>query len=175
MSVAPRSSRTMGLVLLAAFFGALSGFLLAAGNGITLDGHDHDDPSHHQTVSAVHGNNAPVHAHAHDEMFDGGDQPPRLQLALTPDAGGGWTLNLITKNFQFAPENVGGEAVLGEGHAHLYIDGVKITRLYSAWHHLGGLGKGQHEIMVSLNAHDHRVFAADGQPVQAMVIVDVAE
>jgi len=173
MSVAPKSSRTMGLVLLAAFFGALSGFLLAAGNGITLDGHDHDDPSHHQTVSADHGNNAPLHAH--DEMFDGGDQPPRLQLALTPDALDGWNLNLMTANFQFVPERVGGEAVLGEGHAHLYIDGVKIARLYSAWHHLGGLSKGQHEIMVSLNAHDHRVFADDGQPVQAMLIVDVAE
>lgn len=173
MTPTHRSSRSMGLVLLAAFFGALSGFLLAAGNGITLDGHDHDDPSHHQTASSDHGNNAP--AHAHDEMFDGGDQPPRLQLALTPDALGGWNLNLMTENFQFVPERVGGEAVLGEGHAHLYIDGVKIARLYSAWHHLGGLSKGQHEIMVSLNAHDHRVFADNGQPVQAMLIVDVAE
>ena len=173
MSIAPRSSRTLGLVLLAAFFGALSGFLLAAGNGITLDGHDHDDPSHHQTASSDHGNNAPLHAH--DEMFDGGDQPPRLQLALTPDALGGWNLNLMTENFQFVPERVGGEAALGEGHAHLYIDGVKIARLYSAWHHLGGLNKGQHEIMVSLNAHDHRVFADNGQPVQAILIVDAAE
>jgi hypothetical protein len=171
MTTPSRISRTTGLVVLALFFGGLTGFLLAAGNGITLDGHDHNDPSHHQTVGDHHGDNA----HAHGEMFDGGDQPPRVRLSLLPDTVGGWNVELIAENFKFVPERVGGEAVRGEGHAHLYVDGVKIARLYSPWYHLPSLEKGQHEIMVSLNAHDHRVFSEGGQPVQARLIIDVTQ
>ena len=42
----------------------------------------------------------------------------------------------------------GTEHVDGEGHTHLYIDGEKITRVYSNWYYLGKLEPGEHTIRV---------------------------
>lgn len=39
--------RGLALFLIGLIFGGGLGFLVAAGNGITLDGHDHSDPAAH--------------------------------------------------------------------------------------------------------------------------------
>ena len=44
-----------------------------------------------------------------------------------------------TKRFEWAPEHVNRDHVRGEGHAHLYVDGEKLTRLYGAWYYLKSL------------------------------------
>lgn len=61
----------------------------------------------------------------------------------------------------------------GEGHAHLYVDGQKIARLYGKWYHIEELSPGQHEITVTLNANDHREYAVNGENISTSTIVVV--
>lgn len=112
--------------------------------------------------------------HGHHKMLDlpaDGDAPS-LSLTAEPDAVGGWNLHVMAENFRFAPENVNGAHQTGEGHAHLYVDGKKIARLYGPWYHLGTLSPGRHELKVTLNANDHRPLAVDGAPVATVVTVE---
>ena len=73
-----------------------------------------------------------------------------------------------------APERQSGE-VLGEGHAHIYVDGDKLGRLYTDWFHIASLEPGIHEIRVSLNGNNHAPYYYAGMPVESLVTLEVAE
>ena len=98
-----------------------------------------------------------------------------VELGVELEESGGANLRIATTGFSFAPENVNDEHVAGEGHAHVYVDGEKLGRVYGEWYHLDALEPGAREITVSLNANTHAEYARDGQPVASTVVVDVAE
>lgn len=115
-----------------------------------------------------------------DEEFGGhqlrdvsADGAPAAELAVEPDEHGGWNLQLETERFTFTPEQVNGEARGGQGHAHVYVDGEKFSRVYSEWYFLPAeaVGEGEHELTMTLNADDHTVWAVDGEPVAATATV----
>ena len=58
---------------------------------------------------------------------------------------------------------------------HLYIDGIKITRLYGEWHQMPLLTAGTHEIRVELSSNDHSTMAIDGIIVDDTVTLEVSE
>lgn len=99
------------------------------------------------------------------------DQAPRLRLKVSADPHGGWNLHLLTERFHFTPAQVNQEVKPETGHAHLYLDGDKLTRIYSPWYFLSAdmLPEGKHKLRVELNANDHSVWAAGRQPVEASV------
>ena len=76
-------------------------------------------------------------------------------------------------NFRFAPERVNTASTGNEGHGHLYIDGQKITRLYSDWYYLGMLEPGIRKIRVSLHGNNHEALAVEGQRVEQTITVQV--
>ena len=78
------------------------------------------------------------------------------------------------RNFEFAPERVNQASVVTEGHAHLFINGEKITRLYGPWYYLSLLPVGEHELRVELNGNGHETLSAGGQPIEATVKIEVA-
>lgn len=82
------------------------------------------------------------------------EEAPTIRLAVTDDSASGWNVHVVTEGFRFTPENTGGEARGGEGHAHLYVDGKKIARLYGPWYHLSpsAVPEGEHTLTVSVNA-----------------------
>lgn len=100
---------------------------------------------------------------------------PTLSLTVLPDTVAGWNIQLHTEHFRFTPQQVGGPDVAGEGHAHLYVDGIKFARLYSDWYHLKNLTPGQHKIRVTLNANSHATFGDRGQPIAAEVMIEQAK
>lgn len=69
------------------------------------------------------------------------------------------------EDFRFAPERASTAHVAGEGHAHLFIDGKKITRLYGEWYHVPALTPGVHKITVTLNANSHEDLTVQGKVV----------
>lgn len=95
------------------------------------------------------------------------DGAPSVRLDVAEDSAGGWNLHLVTERFRFTPQRSGEEARAGEGHAHLYLDGEKIARIYGPWYHLDGAAvpPGEHTLTVSLNANDHTVWAVDGKEI----------
>ncbi|WPZ35948.1 hypothetical protein T8K17_07345 [Thalassobaculum sp. OXR-137] len=150
-------TRGIALFLIGLVFGGGSGFLLAASQGVTLDGHDHGDPAQHV---AMHQHGAAM------EVASAG-----LSIDLRPDPMGGWNLHIEPSGFRFAPEHASGPHVPGEGHAHVYVNGEKIARAYGPWLHIASLPPGRVEVMVSLNTNDHRPISVDGKPLEASVTV----
>lgn len=104
--------------------------------------------------------------HAHALMNVEAATAPRItDLLLVEDAMSGVNLYLFTENFVFAPEQVNQSHSPGRGHAHIYVDGVKLGRLYGHAYHLAGLAQGQHRIEVTLNANDHSEYAVNGEKI----------
>ena len=113
-----------------------------------------------------------MEAHRHAETIEA---PAGMGVALNvhPDSVSGFNVQIVPTGFTFAPEKVNTTHVPGEGHAHLYVDGVKLRRVYGPWAHVEGLSSGMHEISVTLNANTHEEYAVDGQPITAAVTVHV--
>lgn len=97
---------------------------------------------------------------------------PTLALSAVPAADGSWTVSLDLENFTFDEAAVDGEHVPGHGHAHLYIDNVKIGRVYGTEIVTDPLPPGEHVISVTLNTNDHRAYAKNGEPVTATITVE---
>lgn len=92
-----------------------------------------------------------------------------VSIALTPDPKGpaNQLLEITTSGFQFDGASASTAHEQGNGHAHVYLDGVKLGRIYGNYYHLGGLEPGEHTVRVSLNGNDHHDYVIDGEPVSA--------
>ena len=110
------------------------------------------------------------HMHGDPLAVPDGVPVPSVDIEVTPDPKAGWNLRVMTTNFRFAPENASTDHVWGEGHAHLYIDDVKIGRLYGEWYHIGPMEAGTHTVRVTLNTNDHQDLARNG-----VMVMDTAD
>ncbi|GAA6175793.1 hypothetical protein [Sulfitobacter pacificus] len=161
-------NRSLSLFVIGLVFGGGIGFTIAAGNGVTFDGHDHGT----HLAGMDHGNMD--HSAMHDTPVDvPAADAPGLSVMITPDPMAGYNLHVMTENFTFSPERASLANVTGEGHAHVYINGEKLGRLYNPWMHLAGLPKGEVEVRVTLNTNDHRPLAVNGTPVSALQMITV--
>ncbi|MCB1233787.1 MAG: hypothetical protein KDM91_01795 [Verrucomicrobiae bacterium] len=113
--------------------------------------------------------------HAREGAIEVGEgaNAPRLAIAFHKDSVTGWNLELIAENFEFTPAAAGGDPAPGQGHAHLYVDGEKVARLYGPWYHLRDLAPGRHTISVTLNANNHAALTVKGRPVEASTEIEV--
>jgi len=105
------------------------------------------------------------HMHTEPMEVPAGVPVPTVDIEVTEDPKSGWNLRVRVTNFEFDPANASTENVWGQGHAHLYMDDVKVGRLYTEWYHIGGLDKGEHTVLVTLNTNDHMDMAVDGVKV----------
>lgn len=152
-------NRTLALVMIATLFGGAIGFVLAAGNGVTFDGHDHGDTSQHAGMD---------HSMAHETPLEVSTaNAPMVGVMIKPDPMSGHNLHVTTQNFTFAPQAASLAHVAGQGHAHVYINGKKHSRLYGPWLHFTDLPKGDVTVKVTLNSNDHRTFSVNGTDVSA--------
>jgi hypothetical protein len=154
--------RSLAMLLIGLVFGGGIGFAVASTQGTGTASHDHANPAHHAEAATTHDGHA---AHADALSLPADAAAPTLDIDLQRDPVAGWNLHLRTTNFTFAPERASQAHVPGEGHAHVYANGVKIGRFYGPWIHLGGLPAGQVAIEVTLNANDHRPLAVGDRPV----------
>lgn len=167
--------RTFMLFIIGATFGAAGGFVVAAANGVTFDGHDHAKAGAHAGMDHNSmGRGDADHAMAHDTPLEVDTATaPTVGVMVTKDPVAGHNLHVVVERFAFAPESVSLAHVEGEGHAHVYVNGVKISRLYGAWMHLDALPTGDVEIEVSLNTNDHRPLMLNGTPIAAKTTIAV--
>lgn len=118
-------------------------------------------------------------ANFHDAMahemiqIDENIPAPTISVEAIKDAKDGYNLHVITTNYKWTPENVNAPPVQGQGHAHIYVNGVKLARLYSEWFNVSSseLKEGANEITVTLNANDHREWALGEEHFSDTVIV----
>ncbi len=94
-----------------------------------------------------------------------------VAASATKDALSGWNLHVRTTGFRWTPAEASTKARPGGGHAHVYVDGVKLSRLYGPWLHIPALSPGEHEITVELNGNDHRAWQWKGKAVSTKIRV----
>jgi hypothetical protein len=104
-----------------------------------------------------------------------GEPIPTVSVKIYPDPMGGYNLQIETTNFKFAPENIGKTNSFREGHAHLYVDGKKITRIYSNWFYLSDLAAGERKITITLNSNEHEELLAEDRKIEAIATILVPE
>jgi uncharacterized Zn-binding protein involved in type VI secretion len=155
-----RQSKGLIAVTLGSLFWMMS-------NPLSATSHTHADPSK-PTQAPMH--DPSKHHHGGLEI-PSGQAVPTVKLVVYPDAKQGWNLEVQVTNFSFAPDRVNTKSVPTEGHAHLYIDGKKITRLYGSWYYLASLPAGKHEVTVGLNANGHEALMHQGKPIAATTII----
>ena len=102
----------------------------------------------------------------HDEDHEG----PAFEVQVLRDAVAGWNILIVT-DVRFAPENVSTGNVEGEGHAHVYVDGVKVSRIYGMWHYLYDLEPGEHEIKIELSNNDHTPITTGEHVLEQIVTI----
>lgn len=104
-----------------------------------------------------HADPSPVGMHGHGRLeIPAAAAVPQVAITLSPDALRGWNLHVQVEHFQFAPGPDAPLDAFDQGHAHLYINGEKVTRLYGPWYYLPSLPSGDVEVRVTLNTNDHR-------------------
>lgn len=97
----------------------------------------------------------------------------KVSIKVKQDKMAGYNLFVTTRSFRWAPEHASGKHVKGEGHAHLMIDGVKVTRLYGNAYYIGKLASGTHTVTVELNGNDHVPYVRKGHEIASTATVVV--
>lgn len=135
------------------------------------DAHDHDSDDH---STADHDHSTDTHSHSSFEVA--ASQAPSISnLRVVKDKKSGWNLSFDVAAFVFDPANASNVHVGGHGHAHLYIDGKKVTRLYASDHYINELEAGTHTFKVTLNTNDHQEYVVDGVVVGTEATIVVSE
>jgi hypothetical protein len=102
---------------------------------------------------------------------------PKATLEIEKDPTGGFNVQVVTTNFTWRPEMASMEHVPGEGHAHVFLDGRKIMRIYNQWFHLNtyqfSTRAGEQLLSIEFVGNDHAPYTIQGLPVGTEQIVNV--
>ena len=111
------------------------------------------------------------HSHVENRAIPDGQTAPTIALRAVPDTMEGYNLHLDIDGFTFSPERTGEKTDAVEGHAHLYVNGTKIGRVYGNWVHLSEnlLEPGKNLIRVTLNDNRHHSWAVGSSPIEAVI------
>lgn len=121
----------------------LAGFLAAsvvagyAATGALLGTPDAPPPADQGAKAMVHESADAGHSHAVRDVADAASVPEVSHLVF-PDAVDGYNIQILTRNFRFTPSAINGAVEDNTGHAHVYVNGTKVMRVYSEWVHLPG-------------------------------------
>jgi hypothetical protein len=88
------------------------------------------------------------------------------------EAEDGWIVRIEAPGLEFSADAADGAHVPGQGHGHLYLNGLKLQRVYAKELRIGALPPGRYELTLSLNANDHRAYAVDGTPLTATATIE---
>ena len=98
------------------------------------------------------------HEHSKNVEWEG-DEQPSIYLSVKPHDSCGWVVIYNANNFTFNAENASSQHIQGEGHGHLYVNDVKIARLYGDPYYLRDLNMGANTIRITLNTNNHLSYA----------------
>ena len=99
--------------------------------------------------------------------------PIAIDLSAEVEEDGGVHVNIVTEGWRWAPEEVNLEPAPGAGHAHIYTDGVKLSRVYGPHYYLPGLEQGMCKLRVALNDNSHNALTFEGNPAEATAMVTI--
>jgi hypothetical protein len=122
--------------------------------------------------SMGNGDHGGQHPMEPEEGFES-EVPIKVEIRTIPNSMWGADVHIDTEGLRWAPELVDQEPTAGTGHAHIYVDGEKISLVFSDSYQLQDLEPGDREIKVSLNANNHQPYHWNGQPVEHTIMFHV--
>ena len=116
--------------------------------------------------------------HQHKALEIAADIPvPEIELSVFRDETDGINLHINTNKYELNSPNAAYQGKYLSGHAHLFVNGTKVQRVYGSYVHLPkSLFKGGvNQIAVSLNSHQHENYTKKGQNIVGSVFIDFAK
>lgn len=101
-------------------------------------------------------------------MTTGVQTSPSAKIQLTTERSPGSQsveIAVSVENFTFVRAPDDAPHIPHEGHAHIYLNGLKLGRLYETHFALGAVPKGTYDLTVSLNSNDHQPYVENGKPI----------
>lgn len=146
----------------------LAGLVLIAAvlAGVFLLTFDESDLSHQAMME-----------HAQDRFYDleQSEVPPKVNMSVERLADQTWQASIRIEDFILDQSLVDSAHRPGYGHGHIYLNGVKLGRVFSDSYSLGQLEAGDHKLSLTLNTNDHRVLRYGGKPMKFELDFTVAE
>ncbi|WP_426359440.1 hypothetical protein ACPUVO_04125 [Pseudocolwellia sp. HL-MZ19] len=114
---------------------------------------------------------------------------PAISLEIYEDAMSGYNLHIKTQHYNLTPPPLGVLSMADlmsvsinkktgfvEGHAHLYINGIKIQRVYGADLHIPAkhFKSGINTVSVTLNNHGHMFWTAQDKKIVSTLYIDAS-
>ena len=112
-------------------------------------------------------------AHHPGHKIEANKPYPSVNLKIYEDNMDGYNLFIKLENFILTPMDVGKKNKSNSGHIHLYVNDIKIGRVYSNWFHIPGryVNLKENIIRITLNSNLHDSFAINGNPIESEIKV----
>ena len=112
-------------------------------------------------------------AHHPGHKIEANKPYPSVNLEIYEDNMDGYNLFIKLENFILTPMDVGKKNKSNSGHIHLYVNDIKIGRVYSNWFHIPGryFNLKENIIRITLNSNLHDSFAINGNPIESEIKV----
>ena len=112
-------------------------------------------------------------AHHPGHKIEANNPYPTISLEVLEDSMDGYNLFIKLENYLLSPEDVGKKNEPNSGHMHLYVNDIKISRVYSNWFHIPGryFNLDENIIKVTLNSNLHDSFSINGNPILSEIKV----
>ena len=98
---------------------------------------------------------------------------PSVSLEIMKDSADGYNLYVDLINFNLSPTLVGKENQSNSGYLSLYVNDIKIARVYSQWFHIPQrfFYLKENFVKVTLNTNLNGEFTLDGETIQSVIKV----
>jgi copper(I)-binding protein len=127
------------------------------------------------TTRLQHAGNSTM-SHDPDDGVSVQPAPSVMLNAVDAPSTDGVAVRVEVENFSFHRAADDAAHVAGQGHAHLYLNGLKLGRLYEPAFDIGPVPAGRHILEVALNTNDHRPYLdSAGLPVAAQLTLDLQD
>jgi len=116
----------------------------------------------------------PPNNHDHSRYIEWeGSVKPSIEIRIERCDNFGWIVIYEISNFKFNFDSVSESHVQGEGHAHLFINGTKINRLYGPPYYLNNFNLGGNTVRITLNSNNHSPYTIDGKMIEKTISIFV--
>ena len=109
-----------------------------------------------------------LNAHHPGNKIEAETPYPKINIEVSRDKLEGYNLFFNLQNFKLSPENIEIKNEINSGYLQLFINDIKISRIYSSWFHVPERFFNQKEnlIKVKLFTNLHDELTIDSQPIE---------
>ena len=113
-------------------------------------------------------------AHHPGNQIDADKPYPSINLTVIKDKIDGYNIFIDLKNFNLNPSEIGGENISNSGYLQLFINDIRITRIYSDWVHVPQrfFNLKENFIKITIHSYLHDQFTIKGEPIEHIVKVN---